>query len=61
MNSLIWIVLASVLLSQVTCKPLVENKLYKEAANNKVRMSKDNLSIFLYIMYASSYINKLVK
>ena len=31
MNSLIWIIFASVLLSQVSCKPLAEKKLLKEA------------------------------
>ena len=36
MNSLIWIIFASVLLSPVTCKPLAENKLHKEAATKKV-------------------------
>ena len=36
MNSLIWIIIASVLLSQVTCKPLAERKLHKEAADNEV-------------------------
>ena len=30
MNSLIWTIFASVLLSQVTCKPLAEEKLFKQ-------------------------------
>ena len=48
MNTLIGIIFASVLLSQVTCKLLAEKKLFKEA---EVCMSKEsstlsNLSIF---------------
>ena len=48
MNSLICIIFASVLLSQVTCNTLARMKLHKEAGNNEVRIAIRNSK---YIQY----------
>ena len=46
MNSLILIISASVLLSQlVTCKPLAEKQMHEEAANNEVWTKYSNYAI----------------